>query len=56
MKVKELIKLLEGLDEDAYVHVQTDARFEEDVRDVIEYSGENADVVLISSIDGWKRI
>ena len=56
MKVNQLIKLLEGCDPEAYVHVQTDKRFEEDVRDVEEYSGENADVVLISSVDKWQKL
>jgi len=49
MKVKDLIKALQFADQEAYVHIQTDKRFEEDVKRVNQYITENATVFLLSS-------
>ncbi|MGN7284299.1 hypothetical protein ACTHP3_05025 [Shouchella rhizosphaerae] len=56
MKVKELIKQLQGFNPDAHVHIQTDKRFEEDINNIEEYSGEGTVVVLLSSQGGWIKL
>jgi hypothetical protein len=51
--VKDLIKVLEGTDQNAHVHIQTQKGFEEDIKEVNLYGDdyENA-VLLLSSFIG----
>jgi hypothetical protein len=50
MKVKDLIKLLQAQNQEAYVQIKTDNRWAEDVIDVYSIDKEDCEVVYISSI------
>jgi hypothetical protein len=50
MKVKDLIKLLQAQNQEAYVQIKTDNRWAEDVIDVYSIDKEDCAVVYISSI------
>jgi hypothetical protein len=56
MLVKDLIKVLEGADQNAHVHIQTNEHFEEDIKEVNFYgdSYENA-ILVLSSVKWWNR-
>jgi hypothetical protein len=49
MKVKDLIKLLQAQNQEAYVQIKTDNRWAEDVIDVYSIDKEDCEVVYISS-------
>ncbi|MEY8188606.1 hypothetical protein AB4X15_02885 [Peribacillus simplex] len=50
MKVKDLIRALQIADQESYVHVQTDKRFEEDILRIKQYETESATIILLSSV------
>lgn len=49
MKVADLIKKLQTMDEDAFVLMQIDSGFEEDVIDLQQYDDGNSNVVVLSN-------
>jgi hypothetical protein len=55
MKVKDLKKFLSNCNDEAYVHIQTDERFEEDIKDIHQYENPEYETLVLSSLTQWKN-